>query len=134
MTNLSPQFPSAGRGTPIRSPKSLGNLTVRFPNSMGNLTKYNSTTNCLFPQTVRETVKWQRRTILNSFKMELLPNLSTNSDNIHFLFPRQPALEESNPSTAHIMLRKITIFFYREKYLNFVKNAFFKPFSREFFV
>ena len=44
-------------------------------------------------------------------KMELLQNLSTNSDIIHFLFPRHPALEESNPSTAHIMLRKITIFF-----------------------
>ena len=55
MTNLSPQFPSAGRGTPIRSPKSLGNLTVRFPNSMGNLTKYNSTTNCLFPQTIGDS-------------------------------------------------------------------------------
>ena len=58
-----------------------------------------------------ETVKWQRRTILNSFKMELLQNLSTNSDIIHFLFPRHPALEESKPSTAHIMFRKITIFF-----------------------
>ena len=130
MTNLSPQFPSSGRGTTIRSPKSLGNLTVRFPNSMGNLTKYNSTTNCLFPQTVRETVKWQRRTILNSFKMELLPNLSTNSDIIHFLFPRHPALEESNPSTAHIMSRKITIFFTERNILILSKmhssNLFFK--------
>ena len=132
MTNLSPQFPSSGRGTPIRSPKSLGNLTVRFPNSMGNLTKYNSTTNCLFPQTIGDSqmAKEDNSKLLQN---GIITKFVNKFRYYSFSLPQTSRSWGEQPIHSSHHIKKNHNFFYREKYLNFVKNAFFKPFFKRIF-